>query len=33
VHPVLRKTVREMAKECPDRSAVVFDGATPARKR
>jgi 2-amino-4-hydroxy-6-hydroxymethyldihydropteridine diphosphokinase len=33
VHPVLRKTVREMVRECPDRSAVVLNGVAPSRKR
>jgi 2-amino-4-hydroxy-6-hydroxymethyldihydropteridine diphosphokinase len=33
VHPVLRKTVREMVRECPDRSTVVLNGAAPCRKR
>ena len=33
VHPVLRKTVRELARECPDRAAVVRDAPRPSRKR
>ncbi|HVP91431.1 MAG TPA: 2-amino-4-hydroxy-6-hydroxymethyldihydropteridine diphosphokinase [Terriglobales bacterium] len=32
VHPVLRKTVRELARECPDRSAVVREGARASRR-
>jgi 7,8-dihydro-6-hydroxymethylpterin-pyrophosphokinase len=33
VHPILRKTIRELARECPDRSAVFRDEAKPAGKR
>ncbi len=33
VHPVLGKTVRELARECPDRAAVVRDEPRPPRKR
>lgn len=33
LHPVLRKTVRELARESPDRAAVVRDGPRPPRRR
>ena len=31
VHPVLHKTVRELARSCPDRSAVVREEAPPSQ--
>ena len=32
LHPVLRKTVRELARSCPDRSAVLPDDGRPFRR-
>ncbi len=31
VHPVLRKTVRELSRSCPDRSTVLRDGGRSVR--